>query len=80
MEKELYHINSNNANYLIYLRDKLNKMNIQNFIDTGGIHLYIDDMDVDYIKTITNNQIEKGMLLEVQNRINKFILSIITKS
>lgn len=74
MEKELYHIKNNNCNILVYLRDKLNREGICNSIDDGGIHLSLDEKDIEYVKTLINLPIEKGMLPEVHNRISRQVM------
>lgn len=76
MEKQLYHIKSNICNQLIHLRDVLNSMNIENQIDSGGIHLQLSLQDINRVKSITDKEIEKGMLPDVQSKINSFIMKV----
>jgi len=74
VETTLYHIKCNQTIAILTLRPILDKLNIDNFLYTGGIHVHLTPNQVRQVKDIAltvNSKLELGVLPAIQKSVNR---------
>ena len=71
--KELYHIICSQTEAIIWIRQILDKENIENYVGFGGIHVHVSPNQLNKaieLSHVFSKQLIKGMLPNAQKEIN----------